>query len=287
MLPTKKTNGFTLLEFLIILIFISLLTAWGLPSYRRQVARQNIDRYVQRIEAGLYSLRAKQGVMKTTCRMQFPSVTNSDYSRNLTFASPSEVVEVNHLDAATKINTRLSCWQTLAEEQCIVEQRDLALNLRNDTPTCSSRSAYVQDLNGSKTLCDDGDIKACTLIENEANKSKCAHGEQSSCNDLRTECINGVTWACDWLNWIEFNEQFRYVSVEGSRESKKVEVSTTKTHFAISPPGTSTAGDSLVILVRSIDHASFSPALDIRCVEFTGNGLVKTGVWTNHTCTPK
>lgn len=80
------------------------------------------------------------------------------------------------------------------------------------------------------------------------------------------------------------NQQFRFLDTEEGPGSDKVEISVTRRQFTISPPGTSDDGGSLAILIRAKKHDSLNPALPIRCVEFTGNGLSRVGDWENGRC---
>ena len=80
------------------------------------------------------------------------------------------------------------------------------------------------------------------------------------------------------------NQRFRFLDTEQGPGSERVEISVTRNRFIISPPGTSDDGGSLVILIRAKDHERLSPALAIRCVEFTGNGLSRVGDWENGRC---
>lgn len=193
---SKKSNetGFTLLEFLVMFIFISLLTAWGVPSFQRQIARQTVNRFSQRLEAGLYSLRARQGVMKTSCKMIFDQSTVLTSSAPNNFGAAKDVVELSHLDP-------------IARKQ-------------------------------------------------------------------RMNCSSNLTT----------NNSFRLLNIENTRDSKNIEVASTRTSFEISPPGTSTSGDSLTLLVRSKKHSTFNPPLAVRCIVFSANGLIKTGAWSNSNC---
>ena len=107
---TKNSEGFTLIECLIVLVLISLALAWSIPNLRRQLIRQSVNNYVLRIEAGLQALRMKQAVVKTGCEMNFPSdaLTTVGPGSISKFKSPEMTIEVAKLTANEK-KDRLNC----------------------------------------------------------------------------------------------------------------------------------------------------------------------------------
>ena len=196
-LTQKNPNeGFSLLELLMVIVFVGLIMGWGIPNIRRQIIRQEVNNYTLRIEAGLQSLRAKQAVEKTSCVMTYPgnAFTPSGTTSPSNFVGPAGVIELKG-------------------------------------------------------------------IEGEARK------KHLNCSDDPT-----------------INNKFRLLVTEGSPLSKKIEISLTRQSFTITPPGTSTDGGSLILLIRSKQHATLNPPLPIRCVEFTGNGLSRVGDWDGGNC---
>ena len=71
---------------------------------------------------------------------------------------------------------------------------------------------------------------------------------------------------------------YRFLTMEGTRESKQVEVSTPQAYYELSTAGTSTSGENLTILIRSINSAK-EPQLRTRCVELSGSGHIHSGTW--------
>ena len=88
------------------------------------------------------------------------------------------------------------------------------------------------------------------------------------CNGHRLQCLPDDA----------HTEGYRFISRENSRESKAVEVASLTASYVLSPPGTSTSGDDLTILVRS-KHQKHSDGLRVRCVLLTGNGDLNQGSW--------
>ena len=95
-------------------------------------------------------------------------------------------------------------------------------------------------------------------------------------NDATQDC-DGHRLKC--LPDDNFSKNYRLVHLENSRESNAVEVATLTNSYILSPPGTSTSGDDLVILVRSKRGKSDSAGLRVRCVLLTGNGDLSQGSW--------
>ena len=77
---------------------------------------------------------------------------------------------------------------------------------------------------------------------------------------------------------IECTPRYRLLTMEGTRESKQVEVSTPQAYYELSTAGTSTSGENLTILIRSINSAK-EPQLRTRCVELSGSGHIHSGTW--------
>jgi len=55
----QTSNGYSLIELLVAVTIISILSAYGLPKFRRNIAQGEVDRYTQFVESGLLSLRAR------------------------------------------------------------------------------------------------------------------------------------------------------------------------------------------------------------------------------------
>ena len=53
----KQTKtGFSLLEVLITITIVSIISAYAIPTYRRNLSQGHVDRYTQFLKTGLFSL---------------------------------------------------------------------------------------------------------------------------------------------------------------------------------------------------------------------------------------
>ena len=194
------SNGFSLLELLVVITIIGILSAYGIPKFRRNVAQGQVDRYTQFVESGLFSLRARLGQSKSSCSFSL----NQDLTTK-SFGAPWQLLEFQQPDGSQSNSERLKCcWN------------------------------------------DNGEIVNCT-----------------------PELLKGKS-------------RYRFLTIEGTRESKEVEVSASQASYELSPPGTSAQLDNLTILVR-LRHSDQEPLLRTRCVELSGNGHINSGTWNNDT----
>ncbi len=194
------SNGFSLLELLVVITIIGILSAYGIPKFRRNVAQGQVDRYTQFVESGLFSLRARLGQSKSSCSFSL----NQDLTTK-SFGAPWQLLEFQQPDGSQSNSERLKCcWN------------------------------------------DNGEIVNCT-----------------------PELLKGKS-------------RYRFLTIEGTRESKEVEVSASQASYELSPPGTSAQLDNLTILVRS-RHSDQEPLLRTRCVELSGNGHINSGTWNDDT----
>ena len=76
-----------------------------------------------------------------------------------------------------------------------------------------------------------------------------------------------------------------------SKESKKVNVSSTAKTYSFTPPGTSINSNSMTLLIQSMEakktwaeKSDGTSRLRTRCIEVSGNGQVFSGTWTRNTC---
>ena len=96
--------------------------------------------------------------------------------------------------------------------------------------------------------------------------------ERLKCCDS-AQCWNepgDLTWA----------KPYRFLNLEGSPSSERVELQVSSERYELSPPGTSAIAEPLVILVRSINwnQDSLRP-IPTQCIEATSNGVVRKGTW--------
>ena len=99
--------------------------------------------------------------------------------------------------------------------------------------------------------------------------------ERLKCCDS-AQCWNEpghLTWA----------KPYRFLNLEGTPSSEKVELQVSSNRYELSPPGTSAIAEPLVILVRSKNwnQDSLRP-LPTLCVEVTSNGVVRKGKWNQN-----
>lgn len=70
----------------------------------------------------------------------------------------------------------------------------------------------------------------------------------------------------------------RFMRLEGTPESKRVEVAVSRADYELTPPGTSARTEPITFMVRSIDSDK-DAGLQIRCVEVSGSGHLLSGTW--------
>ncbi|WP_170953682.1 type IV pilin protein [Synechococcus sp. UW179A] len=191
------TQGFSLLEVLIAAVIVTLAASWAIPQYRRQLALNQLDQYTQKIESGLFSLRARQSTEGTSCEIKFAANYVGTDNINGDFGSVENIVELGHLSK-----------------------------------------------------------------EDRAQRLQCCDTKQ-----------------CEW------NPPYRLIDLEQTAISKNVEIKVSQSTYSLSPPGTSTDGNALVMLVRSTswDQDPQRP-LPIRCIKFSTSGHLHSGTWEDTRC---
>ena len=70
----------------------------------------------------------------------------------------------------------------------------------------------------------------------------------------------------------------RFIRLEGTPESKRVQVAVSRADYELTPPGTSARTEPITFMVRSID-ANEDDSLRSRCVEVSGSGHLLSGTW--------
>ena len=203
-LRDNPSQGFTLLELLVVMAIVGIFSTYGIFSLRRNVAQGQVDRYTQFVETGLFSLRARLGQFKRSCILDL----DKDLSTN-TFGPPWKLLEFQKPDGSQSKSERMKCC--------------------NHPTTDEARRCTSEDLSGKAS--------------------------------------------------------YRFLTMEGTRESKQVEVSTPQAYYELSTAGTSTGGENLTILIRSRDSAK-EPQLRTRCVELSGSGHIHSGTWNEDAETP-
>ena len=199
----QASTGFSLSEVLVVIVIVSIMSAYGIPSFRRSVAQGHVDRYTQFLKSGLFSLRSRLGKDKAVCGL--------DLDKDLPikeFGPPWKLVELRQPNGRQSNSERLRC--------CYDENDD---KLENP------------------------DLYKCTAID-----------------------LNGKT-------------PYRFLAVEGTRESKEVEVQARQPKYELIPSGISAHEfNNLTILVRSV-HSESEPLLRTRCIELSGSAQIHSGTW--------
>ena len=193
----SPTQGFSLLEVLIAAVIVMISASWAIPQYRRQLALNQLDQYTQKIESGLFSLRARQSAEGTSCEMNFSA--NHVGTDNITdgFGTVENVVELGHLSKQDR--------------------------------------------------------------------------------DQRLQCCD--TTQCEW------NPPYRLINMEQTAISKNVEIKVSQSAYSLSPPGTSTDGNALVLLVRSTSwNQDPQRPLPVRCIKLSTSGHLHSGTWEDTRC---
>ena len=184
-------------------------------------------------------------------------VVISIISLTLTWALPQFTRRINQSSVKTFTQTLVSGFYSLRARQ------------GTDGSGCDIGFSSKYNFNNTNTF---GSAK--DLFELNHLNSKDRDKRLKCCDSA--QCWNepgNLTWA----------KPYRFLNLEGSPSSKKVELQVSKDSYELSPPGTSAIAEPLVILVRSIDwnQDSLRP-LPTQCIEVTSNGVVRQGKWRNN-----
>ena len=102
-LSLNKLEGFSLTELLVAAVIIASGTLWSTTMFVRHARQGEVERYTQKIETGLFNLKAKQAISKTSCVLSFPAVNQ--------FMKPSNIIEVFQPDGSLGDITRVDCGE--------------------------------------------------------------------------------------------------------------------------------------------------------------------------------
>ena len=102
------SEGFSLLELLVVITIIGILSAYGLPKFRRNIAQGQVDRYTQFVESGLFSLRTRLGQLKSSCSFSL----DQDLTTN-SFGAPGQLLEFQQPDGSRSSSERLKCCKSV------------------------------------------------------------------------------------------------------------------------------------------------------------------------------
>ena len=105
-------------------------------------------------------------------------------------------------------------------------------------------------------------------------------------NHLTTEARDNRLKCCDSAQcWNEGNQStwqkpYRFLDLENVTSSKNVEIQVSTDHYSLSPPGTSSIAEPLMIILRAKqwDQDPKRP-LPTLCVELSANGVIRRGKW--------
>ena len=105
-------------------------------------------------------------------------------------------------------------------------------------------------------------------------------------NHLTTEARNNRLKCCDSAQcWSEISQStwqkpYRFLDLENIVSSKNVEIQVSTDHYSLSPPGTSSIAEPLIIILRAKnwDQDPQRP-LPTLCVELSANGVIRRGKW--------
>ena len=93
----------------------------------------------------------------------------------------------------------------------------------------------------------------------------------------RLQCCDSTT--CQW------ESPYRLLSQENTEASKVVEIKSSESEYSLSPPGTSTDGNDLILLVRSISwNQDPERPLPLRCIQLSTTGHLHRGTWEESRC---
>ena len=104
----SPSSGFTLFEFLIVIMIVMLGSTWAIPQYQRQRSLNQLDQFSQQIESGLFSLRARQSTEGTSCEIKVNPAYVGVKDTKRGFGSATEVLELSHLRSNER-DERLRC----------------------------------------------------------------------------------------------------------------------------------------------------------------------------------
>ncbi|MDB4379608.1 type II secretion system GspH family protein [bacterium] len=119
-------------------------------------------------------------------------------------------------------------------------------------------------------------LECCnTEIRTAGRNSGCANGPEIGA--LIADTVSDITEK----RRIERNRSFRLMNEEGTPESKAVEIAVNSASYELSPPGTSTAANDLIFLIRSTNTEE--ETLRTRCLQISGTGTVFRANWNPST----
>jgi len=120
--------------------------------------------------------------------------------------------------------------------------------------------------------CCDSEINGCEYSSKIANTIIKNHNDQAS--------DSGKLTPQEELK-IKRDRNLHLLNQEGTTESKRVEVAVSQGTYELTPPGTSTMANDLLLLIRS--NNTTEKNLRTRCLKLSGIGTIFRGTWNNTT----
>lgn len=200
----KNSKGFTLLEMLVVIVIIGLTSTWAVPAFNRSRAQVQVDNYAKNLEAGLFSLRSKMGVMKGSCPINFTRITGFSIG---TFFSPSDLLELQQPDGSRRSADALAdCKDVSMFTDLAFDQNSLRLvNLEGSS---ESEQVQVASLSSGYSFNPPGTSanpsNLIILIRSIRHNASWAQSQSNpGSSRLRTRCVeisgNGQIHSGTWL----------------------------------------------------------------------------------------
>ncbi|WP_028952543.1 Tfp pilus assembly protein FimT/FimU [Synechococcus sp. CC9616] len=125
----KSSEGFSLLELIVAAVIISMTAVWATPEFRRGMAQAKVDRYTKNLEGGLFSIRAKMGAIKESCKIDFAA---SPKFKVNAFTHPINLLEVQEDNGTRRKTHALSgCIAQIDADDVNQELNSSAIRLVN------------------------------------------------------------------------------------------------------------------------------------------------------------
>ena len=119
--------------------------------------------------------------------------------------------------------------------------------------------------------CCDSDIGGCEFSPNIAN---------AIINNFNNQASDSNQLTLDEELKIKRDRTLRILNKEGTAEAKQVEVAVNSGTYELTPPGTSTMANDLLVLVRSTNTTD--QRLKTRCLRISGTGTIFRGTWNSN-----
>ena len=170
-LKAKRSQqaGFNLLELIVAMLIIGIVSSFSIPVFQRSMMQGQVDRYMQNLESGLFQLRARMGVVKISCDINFAErkpLLGSSRSKATTgtFYPPDQILEIQQSDGTRANSTDIHedalykgcrCREYDSDNETCIELVPKAESLRfvnmEGTPEAGNVLVSVSTLNYSFT----------------------------------------------------------------------------------------------------------------------------------------